>query len=259
MVTAKKIRLVNPHKAKTVGAARAPRKARKRPNPGALYLLGKTAAAFNPHKGAKKMAQQKPAKKKPAARKNPQFAGARPAVAQVTKKRRKHSKNPMGLSLNSLSQPIELLKFGLIALFGLVATRQIPQMALAEKNESWLGYGSNLGTALGGAYATSRIAGKTAGIAFGTGGGLYTVNRFLTEKFTPVGKVLSLSGLGDAQASASLGRIIPGAVYPPSYDNQGRLRLPPVFVDAMRASNPQPAGGSAMSGGRMRGNARVAA
>src|ERR1041384_7387574 len=124
MVTAKKIRLVNPHKAKSVGAKRAPRKARKTArNP--LVLLG---ATVNPHKGAKQVAAKKPAKKKKsAARKgNPTVRALQTSQKQYKPKRRKSNPSVAGMA----SQPIELLKFGLIALLGLVATRQVPQMAL---------------------------------------------------------------------------------------------------------------------------------
>lgn len=250
-ITEKKYRLVNPTRGPKTGAKRAPRTARTT-NP--LYLLG---PSINPHKGGHKTVAQKkkPAKKTPAARKNP-FASARPLNMPKPKRRR----NPEGGNVAGiLTRPYEVLKFGLVALFGLVATRQAPQLAFGEKNESYLGYAANLATAVGGAYATGKFAGKTAGFAFGIGGGLYTANRILTDKFTPVGRVLSLAGIGDPQASKSLGRIVPGSVYPPSYDEQGNLKLPQNFVDAMQRRLPA-APAPALSGVRARlGNARIAA
>lgn len=255
-VTAQKIRLVNPtgSRGPKTRSKRAPRKARTA-NPGPLYVLG----AVNPHEGGHKVAHKKTAKKKKsAARKsNPFTAKVRAMQKQYKPAKRSRKRNP-GEVGNLISQPVEMLKFGLIALFGLVATRQVPQMALGAKNESWMGYAANLATAVGGAWGTGKIAGNRAAIAFGTGGGLYTVNRILTDKLTPVGRVLSLAGVGDPQASSSLGRIVPGAVYPPSYDEQGRLRLPGPMTEAIRRLNPPAAAtGTTLTGAR--GASRIAA
>jgi hypothetical protein len=254
MVTAKKIRLVNPEKRGLRSRSkRAPRKARKA-NPGPLYILG----AVNPQR---KTSMKKPAKKKKnrAARKSNPFPKVRAKQRQFKPKRNGRRRRNPDFS-GALNQPIEFLKFGLIALLGLVATRQVPQTMLGTKNTSWTGYLANLATALAGSWGAGRFAGKRAALAFGTGGGLYVVNRFLTDKFTPVGQVLSLAGLGDAQASSRLGGIVPGAIYPPSYDARGNLRLPPAVVSAMRAAMaPAPAtAGGGMSGTRMR-SSRIAA
>jgi hypothetical protein len=249
MVTAKKIRLVNPQRGTKKRVKRAPRKARKT-NPGPLFVLG----AVNPHKGANKVAKTAKKRKKNAARRPNPFAKVRAAQKRKNPTRRRRNPDMAGM----LAQPVELLKFGLVALLGLVATRQVPQMLLGARNTGLIGYASNLGTALAGAYGTGKFAGNRAAIAFGTGGGLYTVNRILTDKLTPVGQVLSLAGVGDAHASNSLGRLVPGAIFPPSYDEQGRVKFPPVFADAVRRLQPPPAAGApagSMSG--FRGSSRI--
>lgn len=257
MVTVKKVRLVNPH-------GKAPRKAAKRKgNPGQLYVLG----ALNPHNQEKKHVSAKTKKKKnPAARKSAHVVRAinthRSGMQKSFKPKKKYKRNPEISA--TLKQPVELLKFGLIALLGLVTTRQVPQMALGSKNTSWTGYAANLATALAGAYGTGKFAGPRAALAFGTGGGLYTVNRILTDKLTPVGQVLSLQGLGDAHASKTLGnlaRAIPGGVYPPTYDSNGNLVLPPAFIAAVRKAIPAAApSSSASTVGRFSGRtARIAA
>ncbi len=260
MVTVKKVRLVNPHGKRRQPAPR--RKAAKRKgNPGPLYVLG----ALNPNSKEKKHVTAR--KKKNAARKPAHVVRAinsHKRGMQRSFRPKKYKRNPE-LS-TTLKQPVELLKFGLIALLGLVTTRQVPQLALGAKNTSWPGYAANLATALAGAYGTGKFAGPRAALAFGTGGGLYTVNRILTDKLTPVGQVLSLQGLGDAQASRSLGnlaKVIPGSVYPPTYDAHGNLVLPPAFISAVRKAIPAaaPAGSSAASGvGRLSGvGARITA
>jgi hypothetical protein len=201
-------------------------------------------------------------KKNPAARKNP-FPKVRAMQRNFkpAKRRNGRKRNPeMAGAMGAMGRPVEYLKFGLIALLGLVTTRQVPQMALGTKNTSWLGYAANLATALAGAYGTGKVAGKNAAVAFGTGGGLYTVNRILTDKLTPVGQVLSLAGLGDAQASATLGRIVPGSVYPPTYDANGNLKLPANFVAAMNKALPAPGTGPGKLNGVSRfSTSRIAA
>lgn len=235
MVIVKKRRLINPQKkaaAKRVGSPRAKRAHPKKANPGQLITLG----FVNPQRGTMKTKKKK---KNPARRPNPivNFK-ARP----LQKKHRPRRRNPMSESLRT---PVDALRFGLMALLGLVATRQVPQLVLGAKNASLLGYGANLITAVATGAAAGKFAGKQAGNAVVVGGGLYLVNRILSEQFTPVGKVLSLAGVGDAQASATLGRIRPGTVYPPAYDRNGNLKLPQSFVDAMQRRLPAPAAASA--------------
>lgn len=236
MVTVKKVRLVNPQKKSRGRHAARAAGAKRKGNPGPLYVLG----ALNPNKGEKHVTAKKSKKKKNAARKSPMARAINKhhSFQKSFKAKKKYKRNPE-LSA-TLKQPVEFLKFGLIALLGLVATRQVPQMALGAKNTSWAGYLANMATAVAGAYGTGKFAGPRAALAFGTGGGLYTVNRILTDKLTPVGQVLSLSGVGDPMAARTLGRVVPGAVYPPTYDSKGNLVLPPAFIAAMRTALPAP-------------------
>lgn len=240
MVTIKKHRrLVNPHKAKKAPAtkSRAPRAKRKAPkrNPGTLLTLG----FVNPQRRS----NVQKAKKKNGARrkKNPFVVFHAKKRNGGFKRRRRNPSNIVGSSTN-------MLKTGALALAGLVATRQLPQMVLGVKNAGWMGYLSNGVVALGSAAVATKFAGKAAGHAVMIGGGLYLVNRVLTEQFSPVGRVLQLAGVGDPQASATLGRIRPGSVYPPAYDDAGNLKLPPAFVQAMGRALPQPAAASRVSG-----------
>jgi len=113
---------------------------------------------------------------------------------------RRRSSNP-----KLLSGGFNLLKFGAIALVGLVATRQIPQWVLGTKNSSWIGYAANALTALVLGFAAHKFIGKEAGGAVLIGGGLYTVSRVITEQVSPIGKVLSLTGLGDPMALSGIG------------------------------------------------------
>jgi hypothetical protein len=135
------------------------------------------------------------------------------------------------------------LKLGLAALVGLVAARQLPQMILGARNTGAIGYIANLVAA----WATSMLAERFlpgTGQAVMIGGGLYVVNRGLTDYMSPVGKVLSLSGVGDALA---LGEILTGdrtyMPLPVAYDNN---RMP-IIPDQIRA-RPMPV---AAAGGGM--------
>jgi hypothetical protein len=106
--------------------------------------------------------------------------------------RRGRRRNP-GLFSNVGS----ILKSGFYALIGLVIARQIPQWALGARNTSWLGYGANLVTTILAAMLAHKMLGPNVGEMVAVGGGLYTVNRFIQDQLSPVGKVLSVSGLGD--------------------------------------------------------------
>lgn len=100
-----------------------------------------------------------------------------------------------------------ILKSGFYALVGLVIARQVPQWALGTRNSSWLGYGANLATTFVAAWITHKVLGPDPARMVAVGGGLYTVNRIIQDQLSPVGQVLSISGLGDYNA---LGDIQPG-------------------------------------------------
>jgi len=81
---------------------------------------------------------------------------------------------------------------------------------------------------------------------------LYLVNRIITEQFAPVGKILSLAGLGDAQA-AGLGRIREGYFpLPVVVTRDGRPVIPRAIVQAsvaeMRRTAPMVTAGANLKG-----------
>lgn len=244
MATVKKL-LVNPRRKKTAAkrksfSAKAPAKRTRRKNPPVLVGLG------NPRKGQtmKKKSVRKNAAPKARRRKNPVVR-----VRQIKAKTHRRRRNPN----NFIGTGMSSLKMGLLALIGLVATRQAPQMLLGAKNTGWYGYLANFATMLASSAAASKIVGKPAGQAVAVGGGLYIVNRLLSEQFSPIGKALSLSGLGDAQA-ATPGQLagIKSAYFPTpvSYDANGQPVVPQLIDDRIRAAIPAtPA--SKMAGYRM--------
>jgi hypothetical protein len=116
--------------------------------------------------------------------------------------RRRRRSNP-----GIMSATTSILKSGFYALIGLVVARQLPQWALGARNTGWLGYGANLAATILTAMIASKMFGVEIGKDVAIGGGIYTVNRILQDQLSPVGKVLSISGLGDYNA---LGDIQPG-------------------------------------------------
>jgi hypothetical protein len=90
-----------------------------------------------------------------------------------------------------------ILTSGFYALVGLVIARQVPQWALGARNTSWLGYGANIVITILAAWLGGKMLGPEVGQSVALGGGLYTVNRIIQDQLSPVGKVLSVSGMGD--------------------------------------------------------------
>ena len=192
MIHAEKVRLVNPHKRKRRASSGARRRSKSRnKNPNALVALG----LLNPHKEKrmkrtkKRSGTKRSTSHRKARRKNP-FVGAR-------KHHARRRKNPSTMSLSGTSS---ILKGGFFALIGLVVARQIPQMLLGARNTGLIGYGSNLLATFVAAMVGTKFLGPDAGKYIAVGGGVYMVNRALTDNLSPVGKVLSLSGIGDHNA-----------------------------------------------------------
>lgn len=131
-------------------------------------------------------------------RKNPSAAPTTHRRRRVTVRRRR---NPA-----VLNKTTDLVKNGASALVGLVAARQLPQLALGAKNTGILGYVATLIATFVTSYAIRKAAGPHAANAAMIGGGMQFASRLLNEYVSPVGKMLSLSGLGDATA-AGLGEI----------------------------------------------------
>ena len=207
-VTIKKRRLINPHnrparKAKAWSSQgkrtsskkrrpRAQRKHRKTTTNPALITLG----LVNPQRGPMK----KKAKKhhKSARKPNPAFAHFKKAKSKRGHRRRG---NP-----SILTKPVGMAKAAAIAGGSLILTRQLPQLILGAKNTGLLGYATNIATMIAATILAGMAAGKEAGFAAGIGGGLYTLTRFLNEYFSPIGKYLSLSGVGVPWRPASSAR-----------------------------------------------------
>lgn len=174
------------------------------------------------------------AKKKAARKKNPTHRAAK-------RRSNPRRRNPVHRRRNGGSlgagRAVSNLKQGFWALVGLVVTRQAAQTVLGSKNTGVMGYLANIVAAFGISMVVTKFAGAPAGDAAGIGGGLYLANRVLNDNFSPIGKVLSLSGLGDAGA---LGEIASEArsyfPLPVAYNNQRE----PIIPTQIRAVPPQP-------------------
>ena len=126
------------------------------------------------------------------------------------------------------------MQTGMFALIGLVLTRQLPQMVLGTRNSGIIGYFANFVAAMGSSFAANKMTSQKTGQAVMIGGMLYLVNRIISEQFAPVGKVLSLAGLGDPSA-ANLGRIRSGYFpFPVVIGKDGRPVIPQAILNATR-------------------------
>ncbi len=227
-VTIIKRRLRNPHEASKVGSRRATRNAHR--NPGELVALG----FINPQQGTA-VKTKKANKQQKARRPNPHTAIVAKAKAHNFKPK-KRNRNPE----LSLTRPVEVVKAGTVALGGLVATRQLPQLVLGSRNTGILGYLSNAAAAGLTAFAANKLAGNPAAYLVMIGGALYIVDRIITEQFSPIGQYFKLAGVGDAKAAAGMGRL--GTVktayfpHPVLYDRKTGAPLIPQQIDALRAA-----------------------
>lgn len=181
-----RITIVNPQ------VSRAPAK-RARKNPGTISVLG----LLNPTRKvtAMKNTAKKAAPKRAIKKHNPFVHKMITAKAKTNGHRRRRS-NPEGIVKTGTS----IVKNGFLALAGLVATRQIPQMVLGAQNTGIYGYASNLAVIVGSTYLAHKMLGKEAAMVVGIGGAAYVVDRILSENFAPVSSLLSLSGYGDFNA-----------------------------------------------------------
>lgn len=182
MLRTKKIRAVNPHRPTA------------KKNPPTLVTLG----VLNPRRF--KMAKKKKAspKKSHSHRKNPSRVALKAA-----KKSYKKISNP-NLIKRLVSKPIEIATAGAGVIAGLVATQQVPQMLLKEKNTGGAGYLANLAVSIGGAWLLGKWN-PLIGLFFGAGGGAYIVGRVINEQLGPIGGVLAKAGIGDYTAAGVLG------------------------------------------------------
>jgi hypothetical protein len=103
---------------------------------------------------------------------------------------------------------------------------------------------------------------RPAGAAVAIGGGLYLVNRILSEQLSPIGQYLNLAGTGDAAAASHVGRLKYSYFpFPVMRDNKGNVSLPPE-IDALAAVNAAriaQAPAPSLQGGRSLQGTRLAA
>lgn len=224
----RRTRTANPQPKKRAAASSAKRRKR---NPDLLTL----GALVNPHKkGARKMS-----KKKGAPKPKKQTTATKHRTPNPQKKRRTKNPAKRAGSASPTTRTMSLLKNGLLALAGLVATRQVPQIVLQGDNAGWLGYVANLLTAFGAAAAAGSVS-KGAGTPVMIGGGLYLVDRVLTEKFSSAGQILSLSGMGDAKVAVNGTKGLRGVrqgyfPLPVQYDQAGQPIIPQAIVSAAQS------------------------
>jgi hypothetical protein len=186
----------------------------------------KKVRVVNPTGGTKKKSTKR-------RKKNPLFSSsAAPKRRSLRRKR-----NP---SILTSDKPLNFMRDGALGLVGLVLTRQAPQMLLKSKNSGIYGYGANVVTTILAAAAAERFVGRGTGAPIAIGGGLYLVNRLLNDYVSPIGKYLSLSGVGDAQAAScgvqGLGVIRPEYVHLPATTPDGRFLPSPQLIQALQPS-----------------------
>ena len=190
----------------------------------------KTKVASNP--------KRKPsaARKGTATKKNPQ------------KKNHAHktSRNPFP-ALGGLKAVLINIGTGFVSA---VATRQLPQMVLNEKNEGVLGYFANAATGLAVTLLANQFISTPAAISAVTGSGVIIADRLITENMSPVGKYLSLSGIGDPAAVSQMRGLVKNGLYVRT-DENGDPIIPKQYtdaaIDAFRQLQPPP-GASSMAG-----------
>lgn len=153
-------------------------------------------------------------------------------AANKVKNHRRRSRNPSGLAA-TLGSPKDLVVAGLSGLGSAVATRQLPQMFLADKNTGWQGYLANGVTALAATWGAGALLGPAAGRGALIGGVVIVLDRILSETVSPISTYLALSGVGDATAYSKLGTIRSGFYSHPNLQNpDGSMYVPDPVTDA---------------------------
>lgn len=236
--TVQRIKVSNPGSGRKKTAQKP--QGRKAKNAGYLAAIG----ALNPQKqGAAKMAKTKKAPAKKSTSRKPSAKKMNPWMSKAHKPATKRkSSNP------DKFRPVEAAKSGAIILSGLIISRQLPQLAMGSSNKDWLGYAMNFGTALLGGVGVAMALGTKAGFEFAAGGAAYTISRIATERLSPVGKYLALSGVGDATAAsmgdcrrAGIGIVVNSSFSEPLLRRaDGTFLIPPHIQAAIENSRPAP-------------------
>lgn len=150
---------------------------------------------------------------------------------ELLSKRRKGSRNPSGLG-DVIGSPKDIATTGLSALGSAIATKQLPQMILGAGNSGPIGYALNAGVALAATWAAGSFIGRTAGAGAFAGGLVIILDRVLTDNFSELGPVLSLSGVGDATSYGKLGTVRDGYFFHPGLvDGNGNMITPQPVLD----------------------------
>jgi hypothetical protein len=177
------------------------------------------------------VARMAKARKNPTKKSKKRTSKSNPAVATKRRCNPRKRRNPEVLSM--LKSPKTLGINVLTALLSAVGTRQIPQMLLKDQNAGWKGYLANVATGLAFTLGASEFVSVGAAQAALLGSGVIVLDRVLMEKFSPVGKYLSLAGIGDSTAATSLGTVADGFyIHPTIRDANGRPIIPHEFTDA---------------------------
>lgn len=190
----------------------------------------------NPHRSSSafaakgSMAQHKKAKS--AANGGKKRPNAFKKKFEELKSRRRKSRNPSSLG-ESIGRPADLFATGLSALASAVAVKQLPQMVLGTGNTGTEGYAANVVVGIAATWAAGAFMGKAAAAGALAGSLVIILDRVLTDNFSELGPVLSLSGVGDATSYGKLGTIRDGYFFHPDLrDNMGNLVTPQPALDA---------------------------
>lgn len=202
--------------------------------------MKKVRVASNPRRSARKSSRPNAASK----RRNTGMAKHRKSnrAANTHRRNRKHntssphhrrrrSRNP-----GDFGNAKDIVVSGVAGLASAVATSQIPQLVLNEKNTGWMGYGANIATAVAATLIAGKMAGPKAANAAMVGGAVIVLDRFLTEQVSSIGPYIKLSGVGDATA-ARMGTIRDGYfLHPTIVDANGNMIVPRPVTDASVAA-----------------------
>lgn len=205
------LRVANPHRRPKKFKARRRSKVRRhsRPNPNLLTLLS------NPHKRGGESTMSKPKRRsrrgkmrlrasnphrRRSSRRNPFFG--------FGKKRRHIRRRHSNPSIGGFDL-MQLLKWGVGAAAGGVATRWATQLALGSRNSDGLGYAANAGMAVGLGWLTAKFSkDRNLGYAVAGGGLAALVMRIWSEKVSQTAPAAaaaagasSMQGLGDLDFS----------------------------------------------------------
>jgi len=162
---------------------------------------------------------------------------SRPNGKSTTHRKRRRS-NPGGLNA-IIGSPRELITGGVAALVSAAATRQIPQLALEEKNTGGMGYLANVGVGIASTWIAAAMGGTAAGRGAAIGAVVILLDRVISDHVSPLAEYVKLSGTGDPMAYSKLGTVRQGYFTHPNLQNpDGSMYVPPPFTDAAIAAMP---------------------